>query len=210
MNVSTNTKWRLTGEEIANCNCAWGCPCQFNALPTTGNCEALAGWLIEEGFYGDTQMAGVKFARLYYWPGPIHEGDGTMQMIIDEGASREQREALEALDTGQQGGAYFEITAAVCPNRLDPSVAPITLEIDRQQRRALLSIPDIGESRSEPIRNPVSGEEHQARIVLPNGFEYEEAEMGNTVSFNVRAGGQLEFQHENCYAQFNAFDWSNG
>ena len=94
MTASRITKWRITGEEIANCNCAWGCPCQFNALPTTGNCEALAGWQIEEGFYGDTQMDGVKFARLFYWPGAIHEGDGTMQMIIDEGASREQREAL--------------------------------------------------------------------------------------------------------------------
>ena len=63
MNLSTNTKWRIAGEEIANCNCAWGCPCQFNALPTTGNCEALVGWQVEEGFYGDTKMVGVRFAR---------------------------------------------------------------------------------------------------------------------------------------------------
>ncbi|MGA7790694.1 MAG: DUF1326 domain-containing protein, partial [Xanthobacteraceae bacterium] len=29
-----------------NCNCAYGCPCQFNALPTHGNCEAVAGMQI--------------------------------------------------------------------------------------------------------------------------------------------------------------------
>ena len=23
-----------------NCNCSYGCPCQFNALPTHGFCEA--------------------------------------------------------------------------------------------------------------------------------------------------------------------------
>ena len=36
--------WSISGEEIASCNCAWGCPCQFNALPTTGRCEAFVAW----------------------------------------------------------------------------------------------------------------------------------------------------------------------
>jgi hypothetical protein len=26
--------WRLKGEWIKNCNCAFGCPCDFNARPT--------------------------------------------------------------------------------------------------------------------------------------------------------------------------------
>jgi hypothetical protein len=26
------------------CNCDWGCPCQFNAKPTHGNCEGV-GWI---------------------------------------------------------------------------------------------------------------------------------------------------------------------
>jgi hypothetical protein len=61
----------------------------------------------------------------------------------------------------------------------------------------------------EPILNPVTGEEHRARIVLPNGFEYKEAEVGNTVSFEVKAPQKLAMHHQNTYAQFNAFDWSN-
>ena len=32
--MSGGVEWRLTGEEMSNCNCAWGCPCQFNAPPT--------------------------------------------------------------------------------------------------------------------------------------------------------------------------------
>ncbi len=28
--------WRLKGPEVAACNCSWGCPCQFNGLPTLG------------------------------------------------------------------------------------------------------------------------------------------------------------------------------
>ena len=29
-------EWRIQGREFANCNCAYGCPCQFSALPTRG------------------------------------------------------------------------------------------------------------------------------------------------------------------------------
>jgi hypothetical protein len=108
------------------------------------------------------------------------------------------------------GGAIFEIFAAVCPNVLEPVFAPITLQSDREQRQALLRIPAIGEIRTEPIKNPVTGEEHRARIVLPNGFEYKEAEVGNAVTLRVQSGPPLVFEHANTYAQLNAFDWSNG
>lgn len=58
-------------------------------------------------------------------------------------------------------------------------------------------------------RCQVSGEEHRAKIVLPNGFEYTEAEMANTLRMSAAAGGPLDFRHENTYAQLNAFDWTN-
>jgi hypothetical protein len=35
---------------------AYGCPCQFNALPTHGNCEAVAGMQIDQGYHGDTPL----------------------------------------------------------------------------------------------------------------------------------------------------------
>jgi hypothetical protein len=207
--AKAKTDWHIAGEEVGNCNCAWGCPCQFNADPTSGRCEALLGWQIQEGYFGDTQLEGVRFARIYSWPGSIPEGNGTRQLIIDEQATPEQREALIALESGEQGGAYFEIFAAVCPNVLETIYAPISLEIDRERRQATLYIPGVGESRTEPIKNPVTGEDHRAKIVLPNGFEYKEAEMGNTAYMHVQSDDRVAFEHENTYAQLNAFDWSN-
>jgi hypothetical protein len=35
------TPWEIRTIELANCNCAYGCPCQFNAYPTYGKCEAV-------------------------------------------------------------------------------------------------------------------------------------------------------------------------
>jgi hypothetical protein len=209
MSVDVKTEWRVKGEEVACCNCAWGCPCQFNAPPTTGHCEALIVYEIRDGHFGDTKLDGVRFAGIYSWPGRIDEGDGTRQIIVDERASAEQRAVIEALVSGSEGGTYFEIFAAVCSTKLPTVTAPIELRTDRERRVASISIAGIAESRVEPIRNPVSGEEHRARIVLPNGFEYHEAENANTVECKTTAEGPLSMTLENTYAQLNEFDWTN-
>jgi hypothetical protein len=88
-------------------------------------------------------------------------------------------------------------------------IAPIRFETDREKRKAHVHVPGIGELQAEPIKNPVTGEEHRARIVLPDGFEYKEAEMANSVAMQVTAGDPLVFNHKDTYAQLNAFDWSN-
>ena len=44
------------------------------------------------------------------WPGPIHEGNGARQIIIDEQANAEQREGLEKILTGQD----TEEMATIC------------------------------------------------------------------------------------------------
>jgi hypothetical protein len=53
--------------------------------------------------------------------------------------------------------------------------------------------------RGEPIRNPVTGAEHRARIDLPRGFEYEIAEMG---SASTKTGGRIVLDFEDSYGQF--------
>jgi hypothetical protein len=131
------------------------------------------------------------------------------RMIIDEQATKEQRDALIAIESGLHGGLIWEISAAVAPSRMETLFAPISFKVDRDKRRAIVRIPDIGETNIEPIKNPVTGEEHRARIVLPDGFEYKEAEMGNTVYCRVGAGEQLAFELKNTYGQLNAFDWNN-
>lgn len=204
------TGWHISGHHAGSCNCVWACPCQFNALPDKGNCEAVLAWEIDEGHFGDVSLDGVRFGFAVHWPGAIHEGNGTRQFVVGEGASDEQREAIEAMATGEHGGTYFEIFASVCPNDRDPIVAPIELDVERDARRGSFRIAGLGESRIEPIVNPeISEEEHRVRIDLPDGFEYKQAEIGNSVEWSVESDGPLSFSHENTYAQLYEFDWSN-
>ncbi len=209
MNTPQKVPWRITDEAVGSCNCAWGCPCQFNALPTHGRCEGIGGHQIQEGHFGATRLDGVRFAQIFWWPGPIHEGNGTRQLVIDEQATPDQRDALIAMADGIHGGAVFEIFATMSPNVVAPVFAHILFESDRERGQGLLRIPGLVEVRAEPIKNPVTGEEHRAQIVLPGGFEFKEAEMGNAVVLQAQSDDPLVFEHTNTYAQLNAFDWSN-
>jgi len=204
-----NTEWRLEGDELGHCNCDWGCPCQFDALPTHGRCEALIGYEVREGHFGDTDMADVRWAWLVSWPGAIHDGNGSRQLIVDDRATPEQRDAMVALCGGKHGGPYFEIFATVCPDDREAISAPSAMETDREARTGSLRIEGIAESRAEPIRNPVTGDEHRVRIDLPDGFEYKLAEIGNTAFARATADDPLSLDLENTYAQLNEFKWSN-
>jgi hypothetical protein len=75
--------------------------------------------------------------------------------------------------------------------------------MSKVEERKMSRIEGIVKTDVEPIKNPATGEEHRARIVLPNGFEYKEAEMGNTVDSRVSAGDKLTFELKNSYAQLN-------
>ena len=202
------TPWRIVADETGTCNCAWGCPCQFNALPTYGRCEALIAVRIREGHYGATRLDGVTYAMAYWWPGAVHEGNGIVRLAIDERATPEQRTALRNITSGGEGCTLFEIFAAVVSQTLEPVYVPIDLSSDRDRRVAQLKVPGFGEFRVEPIKNQVTGEEHRALITLPDGFEYKEAEMGNCLE-NYATLGDKVISNKNCYAQFAAVDWSN-
>jgi hypothetical protein len=201
-----NEQWRIQGTEVTNCNCAWGCPCQFNALPTSGQCEAVWAMRIDKGHFGDTRLDGLAWGFLVWWPGAVHEGNGRMQVFGDERASAAQRRALETIARGEVSaeGTYFQIFSAMAPN-MEPSVwAPVELDMDVGGRRARLQVPGLVEARIEPIRNPVTGAEHRARVVLPEGFEYREAEYA---SGTARSTGPIALDHSGSHAHLADIAW---
>jgi len=166
-------EWRLKGEWIKNCNCAFGCPCDFNARPTNGNCKGLVGMHITEGHFGDVRLDGLNFCATVDFPGPLHEGNGTLQVILDERATPPQREALFGILSGQNSaeGTIFHIFSLIVSKMLDPIFAPIRFEFNMPGRRAKVSIPGVLETENEPIRNPVTGQPHRIQVVMPEGFE---------------------------------------
>jgi hypothetical protein len=191
--------WQIRGPKIASCNCDYGCPCEFNARPTNGACEGLEAHLIEVGWFGDIRLDGLIIAARYRWPGPVHEGCGIAQGVVDVRADERQRAALISILGGkEQGpGTVFNIYGATITQEFDPIFAPISFHCDLESRIGGFKVPGIMELEIEPIRNPVTGAPHRARIVLPEGFEFREAEVA---SGTFSGSGDLTFQNAERYA----------
>ncbi|MGA9422368.1 MAG: DUF1326 domain-containing protein [Rhodanobacteraceae bacterium] len=198
----TNTRWSIKGREFVHCNCAYGCPCQFNALPTHGDCRAVAIIEIDEGNHGDTRLDGLRCGMIAAWPGAIHEGHGEVVPLIDERASDKQRQALLRILGGQDtepGSTIFQVFSTTFEKMHDPVFAPIAFELDIDGRVASLTIPGWVKSRGEPLVNPITGEQHRARINLPNGFEYDTCEVGRGFT---ETKGPIELSLADSHAQF--------
>jgi len=194
--------WELKGIEFANCNCDYGCPCQFSALPTYGDCRAICAYQFDKGHFGDVRLDSLKVVGVFSWPKAIHEGDGRAFLIVDERASEDQREALFSIlsgDNTEPGKTIWNVFAATFTEVLPPEFKPIHIDIDVEARSAKVRVDGLIDMHGEPIRNPVTGEEHRARIDLPDGFEYSIAEMGSGTS---TSHGPLPMALENSYGQF--------
>lgn len=139
---------------------------------------------------------------------PVHEGKGIARVAIEERATPDLRTGIVNIVTGKDGGMPWEIFASVTETFLDPLFVPIEFDTNRETRIARLSVQGLGEFRCEPIRNPITGEEHRALIKL-NGFEYKEAEMANAVAMQATVGDKT-LRNQNSYAQLCAVEWSNG
>jgi hypothetical protein len=196
------TPWELKGRELVNCTCEYGCNCQFNALPDKGHCHAVAGIVIDEGFFGDTRLDGLRIAAIFKWPRAIHEGNGEAIAFVDERANADQRDALLKIMTGQETAPFatmFAVYASTVTKMHDPVFTAIHVDIDVDGRKGRVFVKDYIETSGRPIRSAATGEESRAQIVLPDGFEYAVAEIGSASS---RTGGPVRVEIEDKYGQF--------
>lgn len=191
--------WRLEGEWLKNCTCAWGCPCDFNARPTNGYCKGFLGMHITNGHFQQTRLDGLSFFVVVHFPGALHEGNGQAQPIIDERASPEQRDALFQILSGKHSaeGTLFHICTLIITKMHEPVFASIRFESDQQGRTARLVVPDVLESSVEPIKNPVTGKPHRIRVVIPEGFEHIEGEVA---SADIRSSGAIAFDSRGTHS----------
>jgi hypothetical protein len=195
--------WYIEAVSFGNCNCDWGCPCQFESLPTHGNCRGFEAFEIEKGHFGDIRLEGLRVVLLYAWPGPIFQGNGEAQIIIDERANAEQRKALDTVLRGgetEEAKTHWWVFHAMSSKVHETLYRPIELEIDIKARKGRVSIPGVLEAIGQPIKSPATGAEHRVRIDIPNGIEFELAEIGMASS---KSSGPIMLDLKDSYGQFN-------
>jgi hypothetical protein len=170
--------WRIEGRYVEYCSCDLGCPCESMADPTYGICTGLVAFKIDKGHCEKLSLDGLAVVATFYFPRAIDHGQGVLQPIIDERANDAQRDALFYILSGedQKAGTMFQIFSTIIETIKDPQFSNITFEWDQAKRTARIEVPGIVRATSEPIRNPVTNEEHRMLTVLPNGWVFHEAE----------------------------------
>lgn len=199
--MSMTGSWHLDGKIVIACNCDYGCPCNFNAPPTRGDCEGGWVWYVERGRWGDVDLAGSAFSLFADWPGAIHEGGGRAVAFIDDRLQDEQHHAISRLLSGRDGGPWGIFIATY---ELE---GPSTLrhEIDIVQDHTRVQIGSVVELVTEPIRNPVSGAEVRSTVLLPSGLVTHEAAMLASRTFRVDA--DVSYDHSGKYAALGDFSY---
>lgn len=203
------TPWEIKARELANCTCEYGCNCQFGGLPDKGHCYAVFGMVIDEGRHGEVGLDGLKAAGVFKWPGPIHEGQGEACVYVDERASPAQRAALLRIMTGQDTAPFatvFAVFAATVTTLHEPVFTAVEVDVDVDARLGRIRVAGHIDAEARPIRNPVSGGPVRAQIMLPDGFEYEVAEVGSGTS---RTQAPMAVEIDDKYAQFARLHLNN-
>ena len=204
--TQTATEWRLKGKGYEFCNCQPGCTCNFSGFPTSpdGSCKAAVGTHIVEGHCGDVDLSGIKAVAIIDWPKAIHDGNGKAVFVVPPAVSEEQVGLLAQIFTGQLGGMPWAILG---PTFEVAGLVRAEVNIDDDGMSSGFSIPGVGEAKGEALKNPVTGEEHLAAIVLDTGFIWKRGDCGQG-TFDVEAEGiHLKFDDTNWILY--DFDWTN-
>ena len=98
----------------------------------------------------------------------IHEGNGTVCILVDEKANPAQRAALLSIASGEAGGLPFEIISATFSKVLDPRFVSFQFEVEGRNGRVQMG--DVVTASFAPIKNPVTGEPESVRVQHGTGF----------------------------------------
>jgi len=170
-----NVQWQISGEYFEACSCDSVCPCPTSGLaarPTKGSCDAGLVFHVQRGQYGSTRLDGLSFAVLLHTPGAMIQGNWTVGLVLDERASKEQREALTTIASGQGGGPMAALGpligtfagAAAKPIKIESSGMRRSVSISGMLDLAVEGIP--GANQGEPIYLDNVGHPAAARLAL--------------------------------------------
>lgn len=200
--------WRMKGEYLKNCSCVPGCPCDTHGYPAPNEfCEGMIGMNIVEGNFEQTDLTGLRWIATVHWPKALHDGNGTLELYIDEEADEQQRQALVTILSGEAGGPIFEILASIVTTVHGPHYVPIEWEFDKAARRARVAVSDQLETTSEPLTIPATDEQQRVIVQLPEGFEYKESEVAQATMLS--SSGQIKFDWKNTHSSLAEIEHTN-
>jgi hypothetical protein len=195
--------WRAQGLLFENCNCQLVCPghVHFSQFCTHERCIGYWAVRFDEGAFGNVPLAGLRAVIAYDTPSHMIDGGWTEIIVIDEGASGEQRRAVEAILDGTAGGPWA-VLARFVGKRLPTRFLPIELVDEGTTKR--VRIPGVLEGVVAAIR----GRDRSQPVTFANMFNQVHA-----VTQVIAAGttqyddGVIRVSTDKTHGLYSHFDW---
>lgn len=145
----------IEGDYVDACSCTVSCPCIFLNPAIEDFCDDFFAWHIAHGELEGVPLAGLNVAMACHSPKQMQDGNWKVVLYLDDRANDEQREALQAIFSGDAGG-HFASLAPLVGEVAGVISASITFEKTERGRR--VEVADALEMKVEEVRAE-SGEE---------------------------------------------------
>jgi hypothetical protein len=107
--------YTISGTYVADCSCDLVCPCPVDGRPNhpEGKCWGAAVFHVERGNLDDVDLSGIDIALVNLFPSNLSAGNWTMGVMLDEGVSDQQANAVERIMSGQEGGPFADFAPLI-------------------------------------------------------------------------------------------------
>jgi|SRR6187455_3660638 len=197
--------WKLDGTYFENCSCDVLCPCSASSLTQPADkerCQVLLAYHVDEGEIEGVNVSDRTVLVVADTPAMMADGNWRVGLIMDDGASEEQTQALGAVFGGEKGGP-MALLAPLISEMLGLEHMPIEYEDAGVTHRLKagdgidLEVVDIvPEGFSEPSR--LTGIFHPSNSTLT---------VAQATRSKIQAFG-MEFDNEGKNGHSAPFSWA--
>ncbi len=142
--------YRLQGSLLEVCTCKILCPCWVGEDPDLGDCKSAMAWHFDQGTIDGVDVSGRTIGLACFIPGNVLDGNWRVTMFIDDGATEEQAEAIQAVYSGDKGGPIVDLVGLVGEVT---SVERVPIVFDVVKGKGTLKLGDVAHAELEPYRS---------------------------------------------------------
>jgi hypothetical protein len=213
MTTSTTAfDWHLRGDWFDVCSCKLPCPCSFAQEPTHGDCLFTLVWHVRDGHFGDVDLSGLNVISLGEFTGNMWVGDPNAKMrlmfYIDERADDAQREALERIFTGKEGGWPAEF-ASLIEDLRGIEYAPISFDAPDDLAHWRAEIPGKVDVRVAALTDPTADPNRRVTTSNAPGAEVGPGQVATwgVVERDDAVGFNWSHEYRGGSSKHFPFDW---
>jgi hypothetical protein len=196
--------WSAKGMLFENCNCTAVCPghVHFSQPCTHEVCHGFWAIRFREGEVDGVRLDGLDVVVVYESPQVMIDGGWRQVLLVSDGATEEQRAAVEAVLDGSLGGPW-EVLGRFVEERLPTRSVPIRIEEEPLVKR--ISIPGLLESAVSAIRGRDRGEPVTFENIYNQIHDPHQVIARGDTRFD---DGTIVIATEGTHGLWSNFDWS--